>query len=440
MHEWKTSRFTVEVPVVDPQYSEKFTALYQTMTGGFILMPEDEWVNGGQGLWADGDPELMDALWSQGFLVDAAADERLVYDCWMQQHVHDFSTITSKTMVTRKCNNRCTYCILDPEAKEMSAYTARAVDAFYTDFIAEKRPLRVMDDYLGGEPLLKAGMVIESAARRGAFCRRKGIDYQFTFTTNGLLLKPELVKKFTAAGLSGIRVSLAGPRDVHDRLRPTRNQGNTYDRIMANLQQISGMVPITIECQYDSGSDDYRRLPEMLDDLTARGIDIKEVHFSPILQKRGSSDFTCGLGDAGIALDLMKLAGQYGWAPEREAPASLCRADFRSMLVFDTNGSLIPCPGLREGEMAYGDAERGVDFVAESQLLHRRLPEKCANDCALLPLCMGGCRLQALVRENDFSGIDCQHDMLMLFLKDFILEKAAEALAEEESELLEIAA
>ncbi len=440
MHEWKTSRFSVEVPVEDPQYSDKFTALYQTMTGGFILLPEDEWRNGGQGLWPDADPDLMDALWSQGFLVDAGVDERLVYDCWMQQHVHDFSTITSKTMVTRKCNNRCTYCILDPEAKEMSAQTARAVDAFYVDFIAEKRPLRVMDDYLGGEPLLKAGLVLESAARRRAFCRRKGIDYQFTFTTNGLLLKPELVKKFSAAGLSGIRVSLAGPRDIHDRLRPTRNQGKTYDRIMTNLQAVSGLVPISIECQYDSGSEDYRRLPEMLDDLTRRGIDIKEVYFSPIMQKRGSSDFTCGLGDAGIALDLMKLAGQYGWAPEREAPANLCRADFRSMLVFDTNGSLIPCPGLQEGEMAYGHAQTGIDFVAESQLLHRRLPEKCRNDCALLPLCMGGCRLQALVRENDFSGIDCHYDMLMHFLRDFVLEKAAEALAEEEPEVLEIAA
>ena len=440
MHEWKTSRFTVELPVEDPQYSEKLTALYQTLTGGFVLLPEEQWGDGGQGLWADGDPELTAALCEQGFLVDAGVDEGLVYDCWMQQHVHDFSTITSKTMVTRKCNNRCTYCILDPEAKEMSAHTARAVDAFYMDFISEKRPLRVMDDYLGGEPLLKAGLVLESAARRRAFCSRKGIDYRFTFTTNGLLLKPALVRKFTAAGLSGIRVSLAGPREIHDRLRPTKNQGKTYDRIMANLQQISGMVPITIECQYDSGVDDFRRLPEMLDDLKTRCINIKEVHFSPILQKRGSSDFTCGLGDAGIALDLMKLAGQYGWAPEREAPASLCRADFRSMLVFDTNGSLIPCPGLREGEMAYGHAEKGVDFVAESQLLHRRLPEKCANECALLPLCMGGCRLQALVRENDFSGIDCQHDMLMLFLKDFILEKAAEALAEEEPELLEIAA
>ncbi len=62
-------------------------------------------------------------------------------------------------------------------------------------------------------------------------------------------------------GLMGIRVSMSGPADIHDHLRPSKNGGPTYKKIIENFQAISGMTTIGIECQYDSGSDDYRRIP-----------------------------------------------------------------------------------------------------------------------------------------------------------------------------------
>jgi len=123
-----------------------------------------------------------------------------------------------------------------------------------------------------------------------------------------------------------------------------------------------------------------------------------------------------------------------------EAPSSLCRADFKAMFVFDTNGSIIPCPGLQEGEMAYGHITKGIDFVAEAMLLKRNLPDKCVNHCPLLPICMGGCRQQALVYQGDFSGIDCQYDSQRLFLDNYIREMATVALAGEENAISEKAA
>lgn len=432
MENLKKSRFIVGLPLSDGRDEpDAWTALYHTMTGAFVLVPASEWPEQDSLSQTQFDPKTLKMLIENGLILKAGTDETAVFECWKQQQVHDYSTITSKTLLTRRCNNRCTYCILDPEAAEMSAQTARDTDAFYLDFIDEKRPLCVMDDYLGGEPLLKFSLLLESAGRRLEHCRRRGIDYRFTITTNGVLLDRKKVQKLEAAGISGIRVSLAGPAQVHDRLRPTVRGGKTYGTILRNLKYISGLVPVIIECQYDSGSEDYRRIPEMLLDFQTYGIDVQEVHFSPILQKRGDGLFNCGLGDPGIALGLMRLAKQYGYSGERRAPAGLCRADFRAMFVFDTDGSIIPCPGLQKTEMAYGHVSRGVDFVSESQLLVRRLPERCLSNCALLPLCMGGCRQQALVHGNDFAGIDCHYDTLRLFLEDYMREKAAGILAGE---------
>jgi radical SAM protein with 4Fe4S-binding SPASM domain len=188
------------------------------------------------------------------------------------------------------------------------------------------------------------------------------------------------------------------------------------------------MAPISIECQYDSGTTDYKYMPEMLDDIKKHEIAIDNLFFTPILKKRGDCQFNCGIGDPQIAMDLMKQVRTYGFSSEREAPASLCRADFRAMLVFDTDGSIIPCPALQEGEMAYGHVAKGVDFISESLLLKRKLPEKCMADCELLPICMGGCRQQALVYQDDFAGIDCRYESMRFFLDDYIKETAFAAL------------
>lgn len=430
MHDLKKSRFTIEMPIEAGM--ETYMALYQTMTGAFVLVPETVWPDIFNRPNELSDPELIDDLRDQGFLVKTDVDETAVFECWKQQHVHNYDTITSKVNVTRKCNNRCTYCILDYEAREMTPDTARAMDEFYLDTINHRRPLSVRDDYLGGEPLLNTGVLLASAARRFNHCRKNNIDYGFTITTNGVLLSRTIVSKMKAVSLAGIRVSLAGPAQVHDLLRPSATQGKTYGTIIKNLKSVSGMTPITIECQYDSGSTDYRFMPEMYDDFKKQNIVIDDIHFTPILKKRGECRFNTGLGDPGIALDLIKEARNYGYSSQREAPASLCRADFKAMFVFDTDGSIIPCPGLQEGEMAYGHVTKGVDFIAESQLLKRNLPDKCLNYCDLLPLCMGGCRQQALVYRGDFAGIDCQYDTQRLFLDDYIREMALGALSREE--------
>lgn len=420
---FKKSRFTVDIPVENK--GEELFGLYQTMTGAFILIPEKTWSYVLSDPIAPVDPATIDALYEQGFLVKDGVDETTLFDNWKQQYVHDFSTLKSKVLVTRKCNNGCRYCILDPEPKEMSHETARAMDRFYIETIEEKNPQRVEDDYLGGEPLLNAGIIQESAARRFYYCLGKGIEYGFFITTNGTLIRPSIISEMKEVGLTGIRVSLAGPAPVHDLLRPSKNNGKTYDLIMENLQDISGLIPINIECQYDSGALDFLSIPEMLDDIGERNIAVENIAFTPILPRRGGSPYDSGMGDPRILSYLMREAGKRGYPQGGEAPSNTCMADFRSRFVFDTDGSIIPCPSLQGAEMAYGHVTTGVDFVSESELLKRRLPDRCLNECSILPICMGGCRLQALVNQKDFNGIDCHHDTYRLFLEEYIKERAS---------------
>lgn len=438
MHRLNPSRYTVDMPVEDK--NEELIALYQTMTGAFILIPERTWSYILSDPIAPVDPSTIDMLCNEGFLIREGVDERDLYENWKQQHAHDFSTLQSRILVTRKCNNRCRYCIIDPEAGEMSSETARAMDRFYINMIVEKNPERVVDTYLGGEPLLNSRIILESAARRYYYCLGREIPYSFSITTNGTLVCRETIRDMMHVGLTGIRVSMAGPAPVHDRLRPLKNNGKTYDLIMKNLKATSGLVPITIECQYDSGSLDFMKLPGMLDDFDAHKISVDSIAFTPILPQRGKDTYGNGMGDPGIFLYLKREAEKRGFPTNADPPTNSCMADFRSRLVFDTDGSLIPCPSVQGGEMAYGHVESGIDFISESQLLKRNLPEKCLDECELLPICMGGCRLQALTATNGFGGINCHYDTYRVLLEDYIKGQISEVSFQEEEEDLSEAA
>jgi len=421
MKGYKKSRFVHAHSV--PHDSGNLLALHHNLTGAFILAPADQWY---ELEYSTSEPPK--ALIRNGFFIPAHVDETVVFDIWRQQYVHDFSTLLTKMMITRRCNNRCTYCNIQTETGEMSRETAETADRFHARLIEEKQPRRVKDDYLGGEPLLNPEVMLQSVRRRHDFCRSRHIDYSFTFTTNGRLLVPELIEQLIPAGLSHIRVSLAGPEPFHDALRPSAQGGKTYRRIIHNLKAISHKAPLLIECQYDAAAQDYKTFCKWMDELKSYDLNIREIYFNPIMSARHQNLFDGGAGDPQIFLFLRKQAGLRGLSANDRMTSNDCMADLRSRMVIDVDGSIIACPALQSGEFVYGNVDDGIDFVLESHILTRRLPEKCRLECELLPLCLGGCRQQALTRQNDFFGIDCQYDVLRQVLENFMEEKACQAM------------
>ena len=233
MHRYKISKFTTTVPI---EYEQaKCIALFHTLTKGFFLVPEAIWTLLKEKAFEKVNTEIFETIREGGIITGLAVDETAVFETWKQQHVHDYSRLTSKILVTRRCNNRCRYCILDHKAADMSAGTARAMDNFYFQTIKEKHPEKVEDDFLGGEPLLNTRVILECASRRLEYCRREDIEYGFTLTTNGTLLTPKIVRLFKKAGLADLRVSMAGSEHIHDKLRPAKSGGKTYDIIIKNL-------------------------------------------------------------------------------------------------------------------------------------------------------------------------------------------------------------
>jgi uncharacterized protein len=266
------------------------------MSKGFCLLTSDEWRRIRELLGRPAEDQTLSALHDNGIIAVEGTDEHAALKLYREQIIHSSHVLKSRMMVTYACNCRCLYCYQEAKPLFMSEETAQKIDSFYMALIHQKHPRRVLDNYIGGEPLLNFEVVLNSASRRYHFCLGKGMDYDWGITTNGLLLDEIKLTRMLAANLKNIRVSLAGPREIHDRLRPDKQGMGTYHKIINNLKNIGRRVKVGIECQYDAGSEDYRQIPLMLDEMAAEGIRVDEIAFTPIQPARHNTRFMCGNG------------------------------------------------------------------------------------------------------------------------------------------------
>ncbi len=147
--------------------------------------------------------------------------------------------------VTRKCNQACIYChsavydyrIEDKKKYDMDENTAKAV----VDFIFQTNAKSIGIEFQGGEPLLNWDVVRFTAeyAVEKAKIHQRVVD--FNLATNLTLMEEEIanyiINNYWKNGIKfGFSTSLDGPKEVHDKNRPLRGGGSSYDRVVYWLE------------------------------------------------------------------------------------------------------------------------------------------------------------------------------------------------------------
>ena len=196
-------------------------------------------------------------------------------------------------LTTLQCNFACDYCIqgdhgdYNKHAAKMSLETAARVGDWVERRLDALAPRRFVLTFFGGEPLLNMPVVYYLAERLWDACQARGVRMLINIITNGLLLTPEMVDRLTPFGLNGIKITLDGDRDTHNRMRPLRGGQGTFDRIIANIRQVAGTCRIAIGGNFDESipSDSY---PALLDFLARAGRSrrqLSKVTFKPVIRR-----------------------------------------------------------------------------------------------------------------------------------------------------------
>ena len=318
------------------------------------------------------------------------------------------------------CNFACVYCYEGSlkGAAAMNDATAGQLAAYLLARFAAGKKKRLILDFYGGEPLLYVPRIKDLAGRLRPAVEALGGSFEFTLVANGSLLTGEVARELAAHGLASVKVTVDGTADNHDRFRPFRDGGGSWERIVGNLLDCRGLCAITLSGNYTAGN--YQLFPALLDSLAERGFvpsDFGSVQFYPVMQvndRFANPEFTggCCSDDEpwvhAASLALREEILRRGYRFPKLAP-SPCMVDLDDAFTVDHDGSIYKCVTLiGHPELACGDIWRGMaeDWKTAWCVDHWKDEPQC-RACVYLPLCFGGCRYMALQREGSMAGVDC---------------------------------
>jgi uncharacterized protein len=449
------SMFNVQVPVSD----RDDVFMMNTFTDAQLLVSSDvprliERVARGHEALNEEERATIATLVENGFIVGSRDEETTALQQYFRDVREDTEQVRVTVLTTLQCNFACDYCFQGDHgdynkfAEKMSLETAARVVAWIAERLDEVRPQKFVLTLFGGEPLLNLPVAYYLAEQCHELCKARGINQGISLITNGLLLTPEVVGRLNPYGLYGVKVTIDGDRDTHNRMRPLRGRQGTFDRIVENVRQVAHLVPITIGGNFDESSvDSY---PALLDFLREQEFadKIAKVNFKPIIKSfapatpkgmipltvvgdgvkplngtcmtsagagagasKGSSVCdSCHFVDEKMAF-LRSETRKRGFPTPDGVHMGPCEIHRRHAYTIGPDGALYACPGFtgaatestghidgREDTWRQAAAER-FDHLSP-------LKEEC-GDCSFIPVCGGGCSVAAHTELGDMHEPSC---------------------------------
>lgn len=369
-----------------------------------------------------------------GLVIDDSVDEVADFKDWYSKTRYDKSTMRATILTTYDCNFACEYCVEEGVKKpvRMDEAQCRSTVDWLINKVEKYQSDKLLLHFYGGEPLMNVLPIDYIASEISKYAERNGISFSFNITTNGSLLKPELVERWTPLGLTNVRVTLDGDRDFHDSKRPFKSGKGTFDVIIKNLLQVMDKVKIRINTNVDSENMDS--VPRLLEHLEQVGLKdkIEVIKFNPIVHIQGQDDTLrptrqTDCAPASKEYDMENLisltwdAYSRGFRTENEIRFTICSMNLDgTAVVIDPLGRIYTCPAFvgREGFQA-GDIYHEELSDKHREFMNMSAPEDCWK-CAYMPMCDGGCKHFAYTKYGDISWTNCE--------KDFIQKAAAESL------------
>jgi uncharacterized protein len=446
----QSSIFNLRVPL--PSGDDVF--LMNTLTDAQLVVSTDvaalldRLQEGSLGQTAD-DAEAREAialLQENGFLVESREADHARLDAYLTRTKSGTHELNVTVLTTLQCNFACDYCFqgdhgdYNLHADKMSAETAVGVAEWIEHRMDDIRPERLVLTFFGGEPLLNLPVMYALAERSWHAAQARGVQLFVNIITNGLLLTPDVVDRMLPYGLNGIKITLDGDRDTHNRMRPLRGGQGTFDRIVENVRAVAGRVRIAIGGNFDeSSADSYPALLEFLksqdfaqhiskvffkpvirmDAVPAKGI----IPLTPVTAKetlKGTCMTSVGAG-AGKACDscsvlddkltfLREETRRIGFTTHDGVHNGPCHVHMANAHTIGPDGSLYACPGFT-GQLALStghiDDRRDTWRETAREKFLRLSPWKECGDCAYIPVCAGGCVAASYSQLGDMNVPTC---------------------------------
>jgi uncharacterized protein len=300
------------------------------------------------------------------------------------------------------CNFDCPYCFEDKHPSILGP----EVEAACVQMLRDKLPTisNFNVGWYGGEPLVGKRPLISLSKTFIAMCDAAEVAYSADIITNGYMLDEATCAELRDCRVEVAQITLDGPPEVHDRMRPLAGGGPTFERIVANLRHAVDYLSVAVRVNVDT--ENYTRLEELLQILAANGLTGRlQVYLGQLVaidDGGGAPSSTykapCFTSKqfAGVVTEFTELAMGYGFAgPSVPTPIGApCTAVRANEYVVGSKGELYKC------WESVGNPTHVIGNISDYANINGRVRRWMSYDpfkdaecrsCIALPACMGGC-------------------------------------------------
>ncbi|ACV07752.1 radical SAM/SPASM domain-containing protein [Jonesia denitrificans] len=312
-------------------------------------------------------------------------------------------------MPTGACNLTCGYC---GQVNNKVGITSDSVKRLAESVVSEFRRSGSKDlclGWFGGEPLMGLKRMVEITNHVLPLIDNGDTEFTSKVVTNGSLLTDRVLRVLeNELHVKVVEVTLDGPSDMHDLLRPTRNHKGSFWRIVNQISRYlktsgsKGMdfiIRTNVSRVNMHAHDQFSRI------MYEAGLSTSRVVFYPAMVRAWGNDVSDVSLDAkeaaNVELDWINSYWSYGLS-HNLIPTSprgpLCVAVDPHSSVIAPDGSIFDCSEQPLVPSRAASSRGGIEFTEE------KFPEshyygwfprddsQC-KDCEILPICYGKCPL-----------------------------------------------
>lgn len=408
----KASRFNV-MATADPGGAVLFNTLHGSLTA--LESTEVGEIERALRDPASASPQVRKSLAAQQHLVPDDSDELAVVSARRSAGIRDRHRLDVIVMTTMDCNLGCPYCYeTRTDGSRMSAETERRLCAWLGREIPSSTLL--MLQWFGGEPLFDTPLIGRVSRHARAVAEASGTAVALHATTNGYLLDGWRREELLESGVKDFQVTLDGPPNTHDKMRPTRAGRPSFERIFRNVSETVRADPdVAMTLRVNLNQTNIDRIGELLERFEPDVRPRLRLALEPIF---GDDDVsaTANIPPADLSTklaDLYDQAADLGYEVSAANAGLLtgrltyCYAERERQHVIQYDGSIYKCTTSdfdeqsRLAVLAEDGTLASIEGRLEDWMAHgQQFPNRCQT-CAYLPLCMGGCRKAQLASGDE---------------------------------------
>ncbi|PKM78838.1 MAG: thioether cross-link-forming SCIFF peptide maturase [Firmicutes bacterium HGW-Firmicutes-15] len=324
--------------------------------------------------------------------------------------------------VAHACNMKCRYCFASQgdfgmESGLMSLETGKRALDFLIEKSSQVKNLEV--DFFGGEPLLNGAMLRELVQYGRQKEEESGKHFNFTLTTNALLLDDDLID-FVINNQISVILSLDGRPETNDRHRILNNGEGSYSLIVPNIKKMVEKNPLSyyIRGTFTRQNLDFSRDLQHIIDLGFDSVSlepavgpeneysIREADLPKVLKEYEQlTDLLCDYQQTGKDVHFFHFNLDLQKGPCLAKRNSGCGAGVEYLVITPT-GEIYPCHQfVGANEFLMGNIyDAQLDGEIQQRFVRNRLQDKedCLR-CWARYFCGGGCHANAYHSNGDMA-------------------------------------